>query len=127
MIEYTVKVYDNRTEWYLNDKLHREDGPAVEWNDGDKEWFINGEIHREDGPAVECSNGDKIWHLNGKLHREDGPACEYASGNKWYIDGEEMTEKEFLEKTQKHTVTIDGEILEISNKSYEELKKVFAE
>ena len=31
MIEYTVKVYDNGDkEWYLNGKLHREDGPAIE-------------------------------------------------------------------------------------------------
>ena len=27
--------------WYLNDKLHRTDGPAVEYSDGDKFWFIN--------------------------------------------------------------------------------------
>ena len=31
MIEYTVKVWDNGNKfWYLNDKLHREDGPAME-------------------------------------------------------------------------------------------------
>ena len=31
MIEYTVKVRaDGTKEWYLNDKLHREDGPAIE-------------------------------------------------------------------------------------------------
>ena len=28
-------------KWYLNGKLHRKDGPAVEWNDGNKEWYIN--------------------------------------------------------------------------------------
>jgi hypothetical protein len=29
--EYQVRVYPNGTkEWYLNDKLHREDGPAIE-------------------------------------------------------------------------------------------------
>ena len=28
--------------WYLNDKLHRIDGPAVEYEDGSKEWWING-------------------------------------------------------------------------------------
>ncbi len=27
--------------WYINDKLHRTDGPAVEWADGDKYWCIN--------------------------------------------------------------------------------------
>ena len=28
--------------WYLNDKLHRTDGPAVENSIGDKRWYING-------------------------------------------------------------------------------------
>jgi hypothetical protein len=41
--------------------------------------FLNGEIHREDGPAAEYANGDKWWFLNGENHREDGPAIEYAS------------------------------------------------
>jgi hypothetical protein len=43
MIEYTVKVYeDGSKDWYLNDKLHREDGPAVEYADGTKFWYLNG-------------------------------------------------------------------------------------
>ena len=43
MIEYTVKVWaDGDKEWYLNDKLHREDGPAREWADGTKSWYLNG-------------------------------------------------------------------------------------
>ena len=30
MIEYTVKVWANGNKyWFLNDKLHREDGPAM--------------------------------------------------------------------------------------------------
>jgi (2Fe-2S) ferredoxin len=31
----TLKTYpDGHQEWYLNDRLHREDGPAVIWPDG---------------------------------------------------------------------------------------------
>lgn len=61
----------NYTAWYIkgtNDKslFHREDGPAIEWNNGSKEWWINGKRHREDGPAVEWSNGAKHWYLNGQ-------------------------------------------------------------
>ncbi len=26
--------------WYLNDKLHRTDGPAVENSIGDKRWYL---------------------------------------------------------------------------------------
>ena len=68
MIEYTVKVYgDGIKHWYLNNKIHREDGPAIEWPDGTKFWCLNGKLHREDGPAVEYADGDKSWYLNGKL------------------------------------------------------------
>ena len=43
MIEYTVKVWDNGNKsWYLNDNLHREDGPAREYADGTKAWYLNG-------------------------------------------------------------------------------------
>ena len=52
--------------WYLNDQLHRTDGPAVEWSDGNKEWWLNGLRHRTDGPAIEWVNGAKMWFLNGK-------------------------------------------------------------
>jgi len=74
MEEYTVKVYDNgHKEWYQNDKLHRLDGPAIEWSDGDKFWYQNGKFHRLDGPAIEGIGGYKSW----------------------YIEGEELTEEEF--------------------------------
>jgi len=68
MIEYTVKVWGNGSEsWYLNGKLHREDGPAREYASGDKFWYLNGKLHREDGPAVEWpNNGTKYWYLNDK-------------------------------------------------------------
>jgi hypothetical protein len=54
--------------WHLNGKLHREDGPAVEYANGSKYWSLNGELHREDGPAVECANGYKEWYLNGVVY-----------------------------------------------------------
>ena len=44
MIEYTVRVHDNGDKkWYLNGKLHREHGPAIERVDGYKEWVLKGE------------------------------------------------------------------------------------
>jgi hypothetical protein len=51
--------------WYLNDKLHREDGPAVEFKFGTNGWYLNGIRHRLDGPAIEFSDGTKVWMLNG--------------------------------------------------------------
>jgi hypothetical protein len=70
MIEYTVRVYEDRTKWLLNGKLHREDGPALEHADGTKFWFLNGKRHRIDGPAVEYTSGKKAWYLNGKQYSE---------------------------------------------------------
>jgi hypothetical protein len=61
---------NNAKSWWLNGKLHREDGPSVEFANGDKGWYKNGEIHREDGPAVEYLNGTKYWYLNGTLLTE---------------------------------------------------------
>jgi len=73
--------------YYVNNKFHREDGPAVEYADGIKVWYKNGLYHREDGPAIEYSDGNRCWYLNGLYHREDGPAIEYSDGNRcWYLN-----------------------------------------
>ena len=103
MMKITKVIDDNNTiRWYNKDgQYHREDGPAVEWADGDKFWCINGQFHREDGPAIEYASGTKQWWINDQLHREDGPAIEYANGGKsWWINDEELTEEEFNKRTQ---------------------------
>lgn len=100
-ITYQVTVDQYHTAWKLNDKLHREDGPAIECANGDRSWYLNGKAHREDGPSMVYANGDKFWWINDKLHRVDGPAVEYANGVKyWYLNGEEMTEEEHRAQTQ---------------------------
>lgn len=80
---------------------------------GTIEWYNEkDELHREDGPAVERDNGVKSWYKNDKRHREDGPAIEYSNGNKvWYINGEKLTEEEFNNRTKPcigKKVVIDG-------------------
>jgi hypothetical protein len=58
---------------------------------GSKFYYLNNKFHKEDGPAIESFNGDKYWYLNGKHHREDGPALEYPSGYKeWYLNGQKI-------------------------------------
>lgn len=38
-----IWYFKNRTVYYNKDwKLHREDGPAREWNDGQKEYWLDG-------------------------------------------------------------------------------------
>ena len=62
----TVKVDEVGDKyWRIDGKIHRTDGPAVEWADGTKEWAIYGLNHRTDGPAVEWAGGDITWHLDG--------------------------------------------------------------
>ena len=86
MIEYTVEVYD----------------------DGSKYWLLNGKLHREDGPAIEYPDGTKVWWLNDKLHREDGPAYEHADGHKeWWINDLKLTEEEFNIRTQVQEMTLE--------------------
>ena len=51
-------------QWWLNHNLHREDGPAIEYPDGQKQWYLHGNLHREDGPAIEYPEGEKFWYLN---------------------------------------------------------------
>ena len=116
MKTYKVTVDEDKTiRWYLKNKLHREDGPAVECADGTKYWYINGQRHREDGPAVEYADGDKCWYINNQRHREDGPAIEYASGPKeWYVNGKCLTEAEFNARTK----SCNGKVVEIDGKKY---------
>ena len=86
----TMKVDAEGTKfWRLpNGKLHREDGPAVEYANGAKLWYVNDKRHRIGGPAAEWANGDKWWYVNGELHRVDGPAIELANGDKeWFVNG----------------------------------------
>ena len=67
------EVSPNGTKhWYLNDNLHRTDGPAIEYSDGEKHWYQNGKLHRIDGPAVIYPDGEKHWYLNGeKVTQQD--------------------------------------------------------
>jgi hypothetical protein len=70
-------------------ELHRLDGPAVKYLNGDQEWWVNGELHRDDGPAVVNPYGVSEWRCKGKLHRVGGPATEWADGTKeWYENDE---------------------------------------
>ncbi len=54
-----------------NNKLHREEYPAIEWDNGTKWWYINGQIHREDGPAIERPIGNNGWFLNDIQYSEE--------------------------------------------------------
>ena len=67
MHDKIIKSIAGTKHYYRNNLPHREDGPAVEWYNGDKEWWINGKRHREDGPAVEDCDGFKAWYYQGQF------------------------------------------------------------
>ena len=96
MITYTVKVDDN----------------------GDTEWLLDDKRHREDGPAVECANGSKFWYVDGKRHRVDGPAIEYADGTKhWFLDGNKLTQSQW-KKAVKPKPSCVGKMVEVDGVKY---------
>jgi len=72
--------------YYLNGKFHREDGPAIEWADGDKSWYRHGELHREDGPAIEY----------GKIARK-----RYILNERYFLNDVEYSEQEYLKEIEK--------------------------
>ena len=83
---------------------------------GTKRWYVDGKLHREDGPACEYPTGDKTWYRNGKRHREDGPAVEWADGTRfWYLNDEELTQIQFMARTK----SCDGKVITIDGKQYQ--------
>lgn len=93
-----VEAEDGRKEWYHDGKRHRSGGPAVEWASGEQYWYHEGELHREGGPAMVRADGTREWHVNGQLHREDGPAIERPDGTReWYLFGREIAPEKFEE------------------------------
>lgn len=57
----SIRYINNRNE------LHRINGPAVIFKNGEKRWIQNGVLHREDGPAVLYPDGRGLWFLHGEL------------------------------------------------------------
>jgi hypothetical protein len=94
MVNIIIDKLDTK-RWY-NDKgeLHRLDGPAIEYANGNRCWYIHNKLHRVDGPAFLWGSGDAHWYYNGLLHREDGPAIDNFHGShghqgsqEWLIHG----------------------------------------
>jgi len=69
-------------QWWLDNKLHRLDGPAV------VSYYKDGSIYSE------------YWYLDSKQHRSDGPAIvRYSKDGSiesevWYLDGKQLTEEQ---------------------------------
>ena len=110
-----IKIDEKGSKFWYSDKkqtkLHREDGPAVEWADGLKEWYLNDKYHRKDGPAIDNARYE-AWYINGKLHREYGPALKYKNDTCfWFVNGKEVTKQEhhaYFNPPKPKTINING-------------------
>ena len=74
---------------------------------GVREYYNHaGKLHRVEGPAVEYANGDMSWWLNGCRHRIGGPAIEWDGNKRWFLHGVEYTKQEYYHqlRTLEHTV-----------------------
>jgi len=124
------KYYKNgqlKSEIYsLNDKYHREDGPAVQyWYENGQlkyeSYWLNSKLYREDGPAYQYwyDTGklkSEEYYLNGKWHREDGPAYQY-----WYENGQLKSERYYLNGNKCYTQEeFVKKLKEINSPHYEE-------
>lgn len=103
--KFEVIKKDNGVYYFKNNKLHREDGPAIDSFNGDSEWYIDGVIHRIGGPAY-SSLDERYheWYENGDLHRLDGPAVTFADDSgEWWHRGKQIdcTSQQEFEKILK--------------------------
>ncbi len=77
----TLRVDGSGTHFWHDQegRLHRTDGPAIEWTNGDREWWVRARLHRIDGPAVERADGRCGWWINGREITDEGQFLVEAS------------------------------------------------
>lgn len=114
----TAELEGSHKTHHQNGKLHRLEGPALEYSNGHKEYWVDGKRHRLDGPAIEYHNSYRAYWVEGKLHRLDGPAIEYSNGNKeYYVEGVPLTKEDFLARVTKTcSKNLNGLTVEIEGK-----------
>lgn len=59
-------------------------------------WLLGGIVHRDNGPAREWANGNKFWCQYGEVHRLDGPARIFKNdlrANQWWVRGNHIPDQ----------------------------------
>ena len=78
MTIYTVEIDEFGTkQWYFDDRLHREDGPAVEFANGSKSYYLHGaeypeaawreKLNKHKAPKAPCEN--KMVEVDGVKYK----------------------------------------------------------
>jgi len=111
-----IKYKNISYEDYSNLSEKEKEKPyCIKYLNGDKDWYVNRKLHREDGPAIINRSGEKRWYINDKLHKKDGTAIVYPNESIfWYINGKEYLFEEWCEKL----IKTDEEIIFLKFKYY---------
>jgi len=78
------------TEYHKIGILHRINGPAISYTNGNKEYLQFGKRHRVDGPALQWSDHKEYWEF-GELHRIDGPAIQDIDYTEYWEHGKKIS------------------------------------
>lgn len=84
-----LKIQAGDVIYFLNNKLHRKNGPAFIRITELYIWVLNGVVHRDnDLPAVESFDDSlKIYFKNGLKHRLNNPAEINGKEIKYWVNG----------------------------------------
>ena len=94
--------------------LLMKDGCHIEPN-GDKSWWKDGKLHREDGPAVEWVNGYQSWWMYGfkiqrpKTEKEKNIVVKSCPG----IEGEDCLRRNWIPRNKRRCEYCSGEPVEV--------------
>ena len=86
-------MFNNKIEIFtLNDKYHRDDGPAIIHPNGRQEYWLHGKPHRIDGPAYISVDGTPYWYVDGVDITDQVSAWVTEHNISWPFDDNTRTE-----------------------------------
>lgn len=89
MIEHKIDS-DGIEFWYKNNLIHKDNGPAIIWPEGNEQWHKNGKRRRTNGPVMIYPNGKEEWRKSKRKRRTDAPAEIWPNGCEFRFSGREI-------------------------------------
>ena len=77
---------DGIHRWTVNDRPHRDDGPAIVYPDGTQVFCQHGLLHNDTGPALILPNGNTYHYMHGQpVDTETAAAAKapWSAAQKW--------------------------------------------
>ena len=102
-----IDIFGGDVLYFLDNKLHRKNGPSFIRKNDIYIWSINGKLHRDDDlPAYE-SDSLKIYSINGYWHRINNPAYIENFKKEYWINGVQYKNEEKYINESRRTI-LDG-------------------